>query len=132
MDLGLPLQAGQTADVSNAALVYASEAIYKLIMKPTNSLVNLVVANQTFVDDRSGVALRTVELSIVRVSQPACSIGVSKFLFISSAQQACHSSSCFTEVYFRHILGLSCSLGIIWVCNFTIAVLLRGIAIKRN
>ena len=71
------LQAGQTSGLTEAALVYASEAMYKLIMKPTNSLVNLVVANQTFVDDLSGLGLRTVELTIVRVAQAACSTGVS-------------------------------------------------------
>ena len=45
-------------------------------MKPTNSIVNLVVANETFVDDPQGVALRTVELFIVRVAQAACATGV--------------------------------------------------------
>ena len=65
-------QKGQTSGLRNATTAYAAQAIYKLILKPTNSLVNLVVANQTFVDNASGVSLRTVELSIVRVFQPAC------------------------------------------------------------
>lgn len=70
------MQEGQTSGLQNATIVYAAQAIYKLILKPTNDLVNLVVANQTFVDDASGVSLRTVELSIVRVFQPACAFAV--------------------------------------------------------
>lgn len=73
------VQTGQSPGITNATVVYASEAIYKLIMRPTNSIVNLVVANQTFVNDPSGMALRTVELSIVRVSQPTCETGVRYF-----------------------------------------------------
>ena len=76
----LYMQEGLTSGLSNATIVYAAQAIYKLILKPTNSLVNLVVANQTFVDDASGVSLRTVELSVVRVAQPACAIAVRSFL----------------------------------------------------
>ena len=76
------MQEGQTSGLSDATIVYAAQAIYKLIMKPTNSLVNLVVANQTFVNEVSGVSLRTVELSIVRVFQPACNIAVSIFVHI--------------------------------------------------
>lgn len=68
----LGFQEGHTSGLADIALAYAATAIYKLLLRPTNSLVNLVVANQTLVDDSRGIALRTVELSIVTVSQPAC------------------------------------------------------------
>lgn len=56
--------------------MYASEAIYELLSRDTSRVVDLVVANQTFVSDPRGVGLRTVELAVVQVAQPACSIGV--------------------------------------------------------
>ena len=70
------MQEGNSPGVDSSSLVYSTAAIYELVMKPTSNLVNLVVANRTFVDDPSGVARRTVELSIVNVYQPACAARV--------------------------------------------------------
>ena len=96
------LQEGDTTTLDDVNGVYAGQAIYDLVKKPTSNIVNLVVGNLTFVDDPSGVALRTVELSTVRVDSPACSSGVSALgagrCRLSKAKETdfipvCHGSS---------------------------------------
>ena len=70
------MQQGDTHALTDANANYALAAIYKLVFMPTSNVVNLVVANNTFVDSPSGVALRSVELALVSVDQPACDAGV--------------------------------------------------------
>ena len=84
------VQQGDTHAQTDANTNYAVAAIYRLAFKPTSNVVNLVVANDTFVDSPTGMALRTVELALVSVDQPSCHTGVSlppQALWVSDTSQ---------------------------------------------
>lgn len=71
------LQGANTSTLANVTSVYSAAAVYKLAYKPTWRLTDLVLAGQTLVANPEGRSLRTVELTIVRIAEPACSVQVS-------------------------------------------------------
>ena len=67
------MQEGPSTTIDDVGEVYAASAIYKLLGRYTSSLVNLVVANQTYMNDLNGAKRRTAELQLFKVIQPTCS-----------------------------------------------------------